>query len=67
MKARDIQVGMTIKATPFMEDPIEGLVEEIKRTSASGGCLVSFKIKGYQRPFPFRGSANVKVIKNDFK
>ncbi len=67
MKAKDIKVGMAIKATPFMEESIEGLVEEIKFTRVSGGCLVSFRVQGYPRLFTFRGSSNIKVIKNVIK
>jgi hypothetical protein len=67
MKARDVSVGMTIRATPFMEEPIEGLVENVRHTPASGGGIVWLRVQGYQAPFSFRGSSYVKVIKNEFK
>lgn len=67
MKARDVQAGMTIKATPFMGEPVEGLVEKTEAKSNSGGCVVTFHLKGYQEAFSFRGSSNIKVIKNVIK
>lgn len=63
MKAKEIMVGMHIKATPWMQDPIQGVVKKIERHGSSGGCVITFHLEGYKEAFSFRGSASIKVIK----
>jgi len=63
MKAKDVQTGMCIKATPWMHDAIQGVVTKIDRRGNSGGCVITFHIEGYSEAFSFRGSASIKVVK----
>ena len=63
MKAKEITVGMHIKATPWMQDAIQGVVTKIERRGNSGGCVITFHIEGYNEAFSFRGSASIKVVK----
>ena len=64
MKAKDVKTGMHIKAKPWMQEPVQGVVTKIERRSNSGGSVIAFHLEGYNEAFSFRGSSSIRVIKS---
>ena len=63
MKAKDIQIGDRIKATPWGREVVEGVVTKIDRRSNSGGCVITLCLENYNEAFSLRGSSSVRKLK----